>query len=607
MRRIKVLFSFVSPYKWQAFQNILYNLLSAVFALFSYTLIAPFLRILFNGVKTIESPGPFEFTVKWFSGFSNYVITGYVDRFGETGALIGVCIMVVIASLFKNLFIFLANNAMAYLRAGSTRDIRNLIYRKVLRLPISYFTDARKGDIMTRMSNDVQEVEVSVMGSLTMVFRDPITIIIFVIYLFFSSYQLTLFALVLLPLSGWLIGRIGKSLRSASFRSQQNLGRLLSVLDETLSGLRIIKAFNAEKKMGGQFSSENERFTRIFRRVIRKRYLASPVSEFLSTIVLMIVLFFGGSLVLGGNSAMTSDRLIAFIIIFSQIIPPAKNITTAYFHIQKGFASLDRLDQVLKADEKITEKPGAVDFDDFNDEIRYTDVSFAYDNEIVLKNINLTVKKGQTVAIVGKSGSGKSTLVDLLPRFMDIDSGSISIDGIDIRDTRLKSLRSLMGFVNQQAILFNDSFKNNIAFSSDEPDEEGVELAARVANAHNFIIESPGSYEYIVGEGGSRLSGGQRQRVSIARAVMANPPILILDEATSALDTESERLVQDAIEKLMKNRTSIVIAHRLSTVQRADRIVVLDEGRIVEEGTHEELIKNPEGVYTKLYRMQMMA
>ncbi|TFH38581.1 MAG: ABC transporter ATP-binding protein [Bacteroidia bacterium] len=606
MKRIKVLFSFISPYKWQAFQNILYNILSAFFALFSYTLIAPFLRILFNGVRTIESPGPFNFSMEWFGGFSNWVITSYVDRFGETGALVGVCFMVIVASFLKNLFIFMANNAMAFLRAGATRDIRNKLYLKVLRLPISYFTESRKGDLMTRMSNDVHEVEVSVMGSLTMVFRDPITIIMFVTYLFLSSYQLTLFAVILLPLSGWLIGRIGKSLRSVSFRSQQHLGRLLSVLEETLSGLRIIKAFNAEKKMGGQFSSENERFTKIFRRVIRKRYLASPVSEFLSTIVLMIVLFFGGSLVLGGTSAMTSDRLIAFIIIFSQIIPPAKNITTAYFNIQKGFASLDRLDQVLDADEKITEKHGAVNIKEFSGEICYNNVSFAYEKDIVLRNINLTVKKGQTIAIVGKSGSGKSTLVDLLPRFMDIDSGSITIDGIDIRDAKLKSLRSLMGFVNQQAILFNDSFINNISFSAEEPDIEDVERAAKVANAHDFIIESPESYEYIVGEGGSRLSGGQRQRISIARAVMANPPILILDEATSALDTESERLVQDAIENLMKNRTSIVIAHRLSTVQRADRIVVIDEGRIVEEGTHEDLIKNPDGVYTRLYRMQMM-
>lgn len=606
MKRIRVLFSFISPYKWQAFQNILFNIISAFFALFSYTLIAPFLKILFEGVKTIESPGPFNFSLSWFRGFSDWVITAYVDRFGESGALIGVCILVVVASFFKNLFVFLANNAMAYLRAGSTRDIRNKLYMKVLRLPISYFTESRKGDIMTRMSNDVHEVEVSVMGSLTMVFRDPITILMFIIYLFLSSFQLTLFAIVLLPLSGWLIGRIGRSLRSSSFRSQQYLGRLLSVLEETLSGLRIIKAFNAEKKMGGQFSKENEKFTKIFRRVVRKRYLASPVSEFLSTIVLMIVLFFGGSLVLGGNASMTSDKLIAFIIIFSQIIPPAKNITTAYFNIQKGFASLDRLDQVLEADERIKEKPGAVNMTEFSEEIRFNNVSFAYEKDIVLKNINLVVKKGETIAIVGKSGSGKSTLVDLLPRFMDIDSGSITIDGIDIRDMKLKSLRSLMGFVNQQAILFNDSFKNNIAFSSDEPDDEGVEKAAKVANAHNFIIESPEAYEYIVGEGGSRLSGGQRQRVSIARAVMANPPILILDEATSALDTESERLVQDAIENLMMNRTSIVIAHRLSTVQRANRIVVIDEGRIVEEGTHAELLEYPDGVYAKLYRLQMM-
>lgn len=606
MKKFKVLFSFIIPYKWQAFQNIMYNILSAFFALFSYTLIAPFLRILFEGVRVTEAPGPFELSLDWFNKFSNQLIGSYVDRFGEVSALIGVCLLVIVASFCKNLFVFLANNAMAYLRAGSTRDMRNKLYKKVLRLPISYFSEARKGDLLTRMSNDVQEIQVSVMGSLTMVFRDPITIIIFLVYLFMSSFQLTLFALVLFPFSGWLIGRIGRTLRSASFKSQQYLGRLLSVVEETLTGLRIIKAFNAEGRMDGQFSRENEKFTKVFRRVIRKRYLASPVSEFLSTIVLMIVIFFGGSIVLSGSGDMTSDRLIAFIIIFSQVIPPAKNITTAYFHIQRGMASIERIDEILDADEKIDDRPGALEVEEFREEIRFNDVSFAYDKDIVLRNINLSIRKGQTIAVVGKSGSGKSTLVDLLPRFMDVDSGSITIDGVDIRDIRVRNLRSLMGFVNQQAILFNDTFRNNISFSTEEPAEGEVERAARVANAHEFIIESPEAYEYMVGEGGGRLSGGQRQRISIARAVMANPPILILDEATSALDTESERLVQDAIEKLMKNRTSIVIAHRLSTVQRADRIVVIDEGRIIEEGTHNDLMKIDGGVYKKLYRMQMM-
>jgi len=484
--------------------------------------------------------------------------------------------------------------------------MRNKLYDKVIRLPVSYFTDARKGDVLTRMSSDVQEVQVSVMGSLTMLFRDPITIIIFLAYLFMSSYKLTLFAIVLMPLSGWLIGRIGRSLRSASFRGQQNLGRLLSIVEETLTGLRIIKSFNAEDKMNDQFGRSNEKFTKIFRRVIRKRYLASPVSEFLSTIVLMVVMYFGGILALQGSDAMSSDKLMAFLVVFSQIIPPAKNITTAYFHIQKGLASLDRVDEVLMADDKIFEKPDAIEVKSFMDEICYDKVSFAYNKELVVRDVSFTLKKGQTLAVVGKSGSGKSTLVDLLPRFMDIDSGNITIDGIDIRDYRLKGLRSLMGIVSQDAILFNDTFRNNISFGLDETTDDEVEHAARIANAHQFIMESEGGYDYMVGEGGTRLSGGQRQRISIARAVMVNPPILILDEATSALDTESERLVQDAIENLMKNRTSIVIAHRLSTVQRADMIIVVDEGRIVERGTHKELIKDEGGVYYKLYMLQMM-
>jgi subfamily B ATP-binding cassette protein MsbA len=493
---------------------------------------------------------------------------------------------------------------MAFIRACTVRDLREKMYNKVLRLPLSFFTDARKGDVMTRISNDVQEIEISVMSSLTMMFRDPLYIMIFVIYLFITSYQLTLFALILLPVSGWLIGKASRTLRSSSFVGQQHLGRLLSVVEETLTGLRIVKGFNAEGKMKKQFSEINERYSKVFKRVTRKAYMASPISEFLSTIVLMILMYFGSALALRGVGNMGQEKLIAFLVVFSQILQPAKNITTAWFNIQKGMASIDRIDQILDAEEKMIEKVNAFPVKEFKDAIEFKGVWYGYNNEPILKDINLKIIKGQTVAIVGKSGAGKSTLADLLPRFMDVDEGQITVDGVDLRELKLRDLRSLMGIVSQQSILFNTTFKENIAFGVDDPDMTRVEDAARIANAHDFIMETELGYENSVGESGNKLSGGQRQRISIARAIMANPPVLILDEATSALDTESERLVQDAILNLMKNRTSVVIAHRLSTIQHADLIVVIDEGKIVETGTHSELMKKDEGYYRKLHSFQ---
>lgn len=604
MNNIRLLIKYIAPYKWSAIKNILYNILSAVFALFTFTLIKPFLTVLFNRVGTVTDPGPFQFNSEYIKTLTNYSLSVFIDKYGQAGALLLAVMVVIIASLLKNGFIFLANNCMALIRSSTVRDLRKNLFSKILRLPLSFFTDARKGDVMTRISNDVQEIEISVMSSLTLMFRDPISILVFVIYLFISSYELTLFAMALLPLSGWLIGRASRTLRSSSLSGQQNLGKLLTVVEETLTGLRIVKGFNAEEKMQTQFADSNEKYSKVFRRVIRKAYLASPISEFLSTIVIMVIMYVGGNLVLNDQGKMSPEDLIVYLAVFAMIIQPAKNLTTAYFAIQKGMASIDRIDQILDAEETITEKENAIPVKDFTDSIEFKGVWYAYNNEPVLKDINLKIKKGQTVAIVGKSGAGKSTLADLLPRFMDCDKGSILIDGIDIRDLRIKDLRFLMGIVSQHPILFNTSFKENIAFGVKTAEMEKVENAARIANAHDFILETELGYENLVGESGNKLSGGQRQRISIARAIMANPPILILDEATSALDTESERLVQDAILKLMENRTSLVIAHRLSTIQHADMIVVIDEGRIVETGTHSELMTKDEGFYRKLHSFQ---
>lgn len=604
MDKVRLLLKYISPYKWTAVKSVIYNILSAVFALISYTLAIPFLKILFDRVESLPHPGEFTASLEYLNSFVRYYFTALIDKQGESGALLLICVVFIIASFFKNGFIFLANNSMAYIRSCTVRDLRKKMYDKILRLPLSFFSESRKGDIMTRISNDVQEIELSVMSSLTMLFRDPMYILIFVIYLFVSSYQLSLATLILLPLSGLLIGKTSRSLRSSSLAGQQHLGSLLSVVEETLSGLRIIKGFNAEKKMQNQFRDTNERYAKIFKRVTRKNYLASPLSEFLSTIVVLVLMYFGGMLALSGSTNMTPDKLIAFLIVFSQIIPPAKNITTAWFNIQKGMASIDRIDQILEAGEKISENPNPVSKTHFEDSIEFKDVWYAYNSEPVLRNINLKIKKGQTVAIVGKSGAGKSTLADLLPRFIEADRGTVMIDGVDVKDIKITDLRYLMGIVSQHPILFNTTFTENIAFGVEEPEKEKIENAARIANAHDFIMETENGYDNYVGESGNKLSGGQKQRISIARAIMANPPILVMDEATSALDTESERLVQDAILKLMKNRTSIVIAHRLSTIQNADVIVVLDNGKIVEAGTHSELMQKKNGVYAKLHSYQ---
>jgi len=568
-------------------------------------MVAPFLNVLFGQSDLVTDPVPFAFSANYFIHNFNYLLSQIIIYNGKVNAMIFVGLVVVVTSLFKNLFLYFSKFFMIPIRTGVVRDIRSIVYNKVLDLPLGYFTEEKKGDIMTRMAQDVQEIEVSVVRSLEMIFRDPILILIYLGSLFYMSFQLTLFVIILLPLSGIIIGRIGKTLRSSSLKGQRKLGIIMSVFEETLGGLRIIKAFNAEGKMQKRFENANTLFTRLTQKIFRKQQLASPLSEFLGVFVMVTVLWFGGAMVLGQEGALSSSVLITYLVIFSQIINPAKSVTTAYYNVLKGLASLDRIDQILDADISIHEKENAVTISEFKENIIFSNVSFSYGQEMVLKNINLKINKGTTIALVGRSGAGKSTMVDLIPRFIDTTGGDIFIDGISVRDVKLHDLRQLMGIVSQQSILFNDTFFNNIAFGVENASEEEVIAAAKVANAHDFIMETPLGYFSTVGEGGSKLSGGQRQRISIARAVLKNPPILILDEATSSLDTESERLVQEAIVNLMKNRTSIVIAHRLSTVKYADQIVVLEDGEIVESGRHSELLELKSGMYRRLHKLQM--
>ena len=605
MKNIAKIIRYVKPYKWEAFISIGFVILSSLFSLFSLAMVAPFLNVLFGQSDLVTEPAKFALNTSAIIHNFNYYLSQLIIYKGKVQALFFVGLMVVVTSLFKNVFLYLSKFFMIPIRTGVVRDIRNQVYLKVLGLPLGYFTEEKKGDMMSRMAQDVQEIEVSVVRSLEMIFRDPILIIIYIASLFYMSFQLTLFVLVLLPVSGILIGRIGRTLRTTSLAGQRKLGLIMSVFEETLGGLRIIKSFNAEKKMQKRFESTNSLYTRLTAKVFRRQQLASPLSEFLGVFVMVIILWFGGGMVLGQPGSLSSSVLITYLVIFSQIINPAKSVTTAYYNVLKGLASSDRIDQVIYADIRIREKEDAVSVKTFKKEIEFRNVFFKYEQDWVLKDINLKIQKGQTIALVGRSGSGKSTLVDLIPRFIDTTGGDILIDGTSVRDFKLFDLRQLMGIVSQQSILFNDSFYNNIAFGMESTREEDVIAAAKVANAHDFIMETPHGYYTNVGEGGGKLSGGQRQRISIARAVLKNPPILILDEATSSLDTESERLVQEAIINLMKNRTSIVIAHRLSTVKHADLIAVIEDGGIVESGRHEDLVEVKGGTYRKLHKLQM--
>ena len=601
---------FVSPYKKYIGWAILLNILSAVFNVFSFTLLIPILDILF---KTGENNKVYEYMEWGTAGFKDvainnfyYYVSQMIQDNGPTTALIFLGLFLALMTLFKTSCYFASSAVMIPLRTGVVRDIRIMVYAKVMRLPMGFFSEERKGDIIARMSGDVGEVENSITSSLDMLIKSPIMIILYFITLIATSWKLTLFTVLVLPAMGWLMGKVGRKLKRQSLEAQGKWSDTMSQLEETLGGLRIIKAFIAEDRMIDRFTRCSNELRDAVNKVAMRQALAHPMSEFLGTILIVSVLWFGGALILGHNSSLTAPTFIFYMVILYSVINPLKDFAKAGYNIPKGLASMERVDKILKAENNIKEIPNPKPLTGMNDRIEFKDISFSYDGKReVLKHVNLTVPKGKTVALVGQSGSGKSTLVDLLPRYHDVQGGDITIDGTSIKDVRIADLRSLIGNVNQEAILFNDTFFNNIALGVENATMEQVIEAAKIANAHDFIMEKPEGYNTNIGDRGGKLSGGQRQRVSIARAILKNPPILILDEATSALDTESERLVQEALERLMKTRTTIAIAHRLSTIKNADEICVLYEGEIVERGRHEELLEL-DGYYKRLNDMQAL-
>lgn len=600
-----ILRRFVPPYKKYVALNVLCNILSAILTLFSFALIIPILEMLFKvreDVYQLMHIGQASFKDVAINNFYYYTQEA-INNYGPQATLAALAAMLVVMTGLKTGVSYLCSYFIIPMRNGIVRDIRNYVFNNMISLPISFFTSARKGDVMARMSGDVAEIENSIMQSLDMMFKNPIMIIACLATMFAISWQLTVFVLILLPMAGFIMGRVGKSLKRKSLDQQNQWGVLMSNIEECLGGLRIIKAFNAEEKVKDRFHRENQTFYRLSNRIARRQSLAHPMSEFLGTMAIAIVLWFGGSLILGGNSTLNASEFIYYMVIFYTIINPAKDLSKAMYSIQKGLASMERVDKILGAQNPIRDPENPKTITTLKGSISYDNISFAYGDKEVLHDVSLEIPAGSTVALVGQSGSGKSTMADLLPRFYDVNAGSIKVDGTDIRDMRVHDLRSFMGNVNQEAILFNDTFYNNITFGVEHATREQVEQAARVANAHEFIMASENGYDTNIGDRGCRLSGGQRQRISIARAILKNPPLLILDEATSALDTESEQLVQQALDRLMEGRTTLVIAHRLSTIKNADLICVLHEGRIVEKGTHQELIEL-NGYYKHLVDMQ---
>ena len=597
---------FVPPYKRYLTQAVVFNLLSAVLNVFSFAALIPILQILFR----TQGAGTARHLMAWdwgnikevLSNNTDYYVRELIDKVDPATTLLIIGLLLAFMTFLKTAAYFLSSASIIPIRTGIVRDIRNLLYRKITSLPLGFFSEERKGDIIARMTGDVQEVENSIMASLDMLFKNPILIISYFAALIFISWQLTIFTLLFVPVFGWMMGLVGRKLKRKSIEAQSLWSDTMSIVEETLGGLRIIKAFCAEDKMNRRFETINNNYRESVQRVNIRQQMAHPMSEFLGTVMIVIVLWVGGILVLN-QDMLTGPTFIYYLVMLYSIINPLKEVSKAAYNIPKGLASMERVDKILKAENTIKEPANPVHIKSFDHQIEFRHVSFRYGEQWVLKDINLTIEKGKTVALVGQSGSGKSTLVDLIPRYYDVQEGEVLIDGVNVKNLGIHDLRQLIGNVNQEAILFNDSFRNNITFGVDSATDEQVEQAARIANAHDFIMETEHGYDTNIGDRGGRLSGGQRQRVSIARAILKNPPILILDEATSALDTESERLVQDALERLMKTRTTVAIAHRLSTIKSADEICVMHEGKIVERGTHEQLIALG-GYYKRLHDMQ---